>query len=243
VNVAVHGLLGYVFTPNANRDVAINRAPEPDAITDVAITVTAPVTGATPDTTATGTGDFTIGAVTWVPASSPFQGETAYTARVTLTANTGHTFTGLTTATINGFPATVTNNTGATVTLSYMFPATTALVTGITKVEISNNGSFMGFTSFILNLTLENTSGSEEVDVQINSTITHLSVGADPNRRRLTGVIPQTVPHGATFTIGFTINGKDVDLSNVDIILNGTLVSVSGTVLTLIHAGLGSITP
>ena len=99
----------------------------PTVIANVAVTVTAPVTGETPVTTATvGAGaNFTVGTVTWNPAHSPFQGETVYTATVMLTASASHTFTGgLTTATINGQTATVTNNTGTTVTLAHTFAAT-----------------------------------------------------------------------------------------------------------------------
>jgi len=110
-------------------------ATDPEGITAAAITLTAPVTGATPNTTAIGTGNFTVGTVTWSPNSSKFLGSTVYTATVTLTTNNGYTFTGLSTATINGQTATVTNNTGNTVTLSYAFPATTP--EGITAVAIT----------------------------------------------------------------------------------------------------------
>jgi hypothetical protein len=47
-----------------------------------------------------------------------------YTAEITLTANNGYSFTGLTAATINGQTATVSSNTGSAVTLSYLFAAT-----------------------------------------------------------------------------------------------------------------------
>jgi len=91
-------------------------------ITSVTITgVTAPVTGVTPSTASSGTGNFTRGNVTWSPIHSPFQGGQVYTASITLTANSGYTFTGLTTATINGSTATISNNTGATVTLTRVF--------------------------------------------------------------------------------------------------------------------------
>ena len=126
-------------TTSSSFDLRIDPAP----ITTAAITVTSPNTGATPDTSAGGTGNFTVGAVTWSPADSPFQGSTAYTASVTLTANTNDTFTGLTTATINGQNATVTNNTGATVTLSHTFAATGAkTVTGITITNQPTNLSY-----------------------------------------------------------------------------------------------------
>jgi len=98
----------------------------PTVIANAAVNVTAPVTGETPVTTATpGAGAFTVGTVTWDPAHSPFQGETQYTATVTLTANAGHIFAGALTATVNGQAATVVpGNTGATVTLSRTFAAT-----------------------------------------------------------------------------------------------------------------------
>jgi len=99
----------------------------PTVIANAEITLTAPVTGETPVTMATVApgANFTAGVVTWNPAHSPFEGETEYTATVTLTANAGHSFTGgLTTATINGQAVTVSNNTGATVTLARTFAET-----------------------------------------------------------------------------------------------------------------------
>ena len=67
---------------------------------------------------------FTIDAVAWNPSDDPFLGAVKYTATVTLTADTGYTFFGLGTATINGNPVTIESNTGDTVTLSYEFPQT-----------------------------------------------------------------------------------------------------------------------
>jgi len=96
-------------------------------IESAAVTVTAPATGATPYTAATIVGadvNFNASTVTWNPDHSPFRGGTPYTATITLTAHIGHTFTGgLTTATINGHTATVTN-TGATATLAFTFQPT-----------------------------------------------------------------------------------------------------------------------
>jgi hypothetical protein len=95
-------------------------------INSAAITVTAPVTGATPSTSAdVDTANFTLGTVTWNPTATTFAGSTEYTATVTLTVYSGYVFAStLTTAMINGNTATVTNNTGTTVTLSYAFAAT-----------------------------------------------------------------------------------------------------------------------
>ena len=97
--------------------VTVNPAP----ITNAAITVTAPAIDVTPSASASGTGNFSIGDVSWTPNDNPFKPNTAYTATVTLTAASNYTFTGLTTATINTNNAVITNNTGSAVTLSYTF--------------------------------------------------------------------------------------------------------------------------
>ena len=67
--------------------------------------------------------EYTVGLVTWNPSHSPFQEGLQYTASVVLTALSGYSFAGLASATINGQTASVSGNTGATVTLSYEFPA------------------------------------------------------------------------------------------------------------------------
>ena len=118
-----------VITNNTGAAVTLTHAfPETALapITSAAITVTAPVIGAAPSTASASTGNFTRGNVTWSPAHSPFQHSTVYTASITLTANSGYTFTGLTTATINGNAAAVSNNIGTTVMLTRQFPATLA---------------------------------------------------------------------------------------------------------------------
>ena len=117
-------------------------------ITAAAINVPAPVTGVAPGTTATGTGNFSIGKVTWTDNDNLFKGGKQYTATVTLSANSGHTFTGMTGATINGLPATRSNNTGTTVTLSHTFPETAKLNRTLT---IANPGTkTFGDPDFIL---------------------------------------------------------------------------------------------
>ena len=114
------------FNTTISGTATVNVAATP--ITSVAITgITAPVTGAVPVTTASGVGNFTIGSVSWNPNNNPFTAGTVYTASVTLTANSGFTFTGLATATIDAQTATVANNTGTAVTLSRTFPVTSLL--------------------------------------------------------------------------------------------------------------------
>lgn len=93
------------------------------AIPAVVISVTAPKLGKTPNTTATlETGaNYSASAVTWSPADEKFKAETAYTASVKLTPNSGYIFAANTTATINGKTAQTTLNNDGTLTVSYTF--------------------------------------------------------------------------------------------------------------------------
>jgi formylglycine-generating enzyme required for sulfatase activity len=98
----------------------------PIVINTAAIVIIAPVKGATPSTTATveDNGNFTIGSVSWSPTDNPFKSNEVYSVSVALTAKSGYTFTGLASVAINGQNATVSNNIGSAVTLSYTFSAT-----------------------------------------------------------------------------------------------------------------------
>ena len=102
-------------------------AADDKTVNGAAVSITPPAYGDTPSTTATvaGTAHCTASAVTWNPADAAF-GEKAYTATVTLTANTDYTFASDAVFTINGHKATVTTNADGSVTLSYTFPKLTA---------------------------------------------------------------------------------------------------------------------
>ena len=106
--------------------------------------IIAPVKGTTPKTTATVTGNFTIGSVSWSPTDNPFKGGEVYTASVILTAKSGYTFTGLSSATINGQNATISNNTGSTVTLSYIFSRTDTKT--VTSISIKSQPTTLNYT-------------------------------------------------------------------------------------------------
>jgi len=185
-------------------------------ITVAAITVTAPVQGAVPDTTATGTGNFTIGAVTWMPAHNPFQGATQYTATVTLTANSGHTFTGLATATINGQNATVTNNTGAVVTLSYQFPATGAAP--ITVVEITVTAPIQG--------AVPNTTATGTGNFTIGAVTWTPTHNPFQGATQYTATVTLTANSGHTFTGLATASINDQ---------NATVTNNTGAAVTLLY--------
>ncbi|HOP12084.1 MAG TPA: hypothetical protein PK629_11400 [Oscillospiraceae bacterium] len=99
-----------------------------EPIASVAISdITAPVADAIPDNSAavTATGVSASAEVSWSPTDSPFAYNEAYTASVTLTADSGYKFTSSTTATVNTYGATsVTLNSNGTLTVTYEFGAT-----------------------------------------------------------------------------------------------------------------------
>jgi hypothetical protein len=135
------------------------------------VTITSPTTGQSPDTEATGTGNFTIGSVSWTPADNLFKKTTQYIAALTLTADLGYTFTGMTEPTINGYSATVADNTGETVTLSYTFAATgentltgMELVTAPAKLSYTH-GDTLDLTGLSVKLTYND--AAEEI-VSVN---------------------------------------------------------------------------
>jgi hypothetical protein len=116
-----------MYPPEAKEPITDN----PLVISSVEIQVTSPEKGELPVTTARGEGNFTIGAVTWSSEASPafdkddaFLGNTIYTAALTLTATGDYTFKGIESALINSNAATIKDNTGETITLSYTFGAT-----------------------------------------------------------------------------------------------------------------------
>ncbi|MCL2487506.1 MAG: glycoside hydrolase N-terminal domain-containing protein [Oscillospiraceae bacterium] len=120
-------------------------------VTSAAVSVTAPVPGQTPVTTgsdAGGTGSFTVSSVSWSPGDSPFKYDTLYTATVTLSAAAGKTFAGFAAgfATINGYTAAVTGNTGNTLTLTYTFAATPQPVTTVSAVTVTVTAPVPGAT-------------------------------------------------------------------------------------------------
>ncbi len=100
-------------------------APANVAITGTAIGgVTAPVTGATPETTATGTLEYTA-TVAWTPTVvGTFNAGTEYKATITITPNSGYTLTGVGANQFKVAGATATNSADSGV-VTAVFPATT----------------------------------------------------------------------------------------------------------------------
>ncbi|MDR2711077.1 MAG: IPTL-CTERM sorting domain-containing protein [Burkholderiales bacterium] len=105
-------------------DVTVTRALA--ALSSAAIAVTPPATGATPVTAASCGAGFVCSAITWDPPDNPFLPGVAYTAELTVIADTGYTLAGLTAAdvTINGQALGYFDNDGTTITLRHTFPPT-----------------------------------------------------------------------------------------------------------------------
>ena len=100
--------------------------PEEDVVVTTAAIpgVTAPATGATPVAEIAATAQYT-GVVTWLPADTTFAAATVYTAKITLTAKTGYTLTGVAVDSFTVAGATATNlaDSGE---VTAVFPATAA---------------------------------------------------------------------------------------------------------------------
>jgi len=91
--------------------------------------VTAPVTGATPDTAITETSQYT-GTIAWNGNPTTFAGGVVYTATITLTAKSGYTFTGVAADFFTVSGATSDSNSANSGTVTAAFPATAPPVNG-----------------------------------------------------------------------------------------------------------------
>jgi len=210
----------------------------------VSISINAPVKGAMPTATASGSGgNFTIGSVSWSPAHNPFLGGTVYTASVTLTANSGFTFTGLSSATVNGQNATVSNNTGSAVKLSHTFPATNtrtviniAIKTQPTKLTYTH-GDTLDLTGLAVTLTHDDTT-TEDVIV---ADFTAKNITANPAQgnklaRSTHNGQPITIYYGSftKTTDNLTVNAKNASTFTIDAIAaqtyNGSALTPAVTV-------------
>ena len=119
---------GREYTQDFKIEIKGDKPPVQDLISSIALTVTGPMKNETPDTAAAVESGvrYTPSAVSWSPNHDPFQGLTAYTATVTVTANTGSKFTETLTAKINGHTAQIKNRSDTTVTISHTFEPTPA---------------------------------------------------------------------------------------------------------------------
>jgi len=198
--------------------LSISKAP----ITSAAIMVTAPVTGAAPNATASGTGNFTIGSVSWTPGHNPFQVSATYTATVTLTATNDYTFTGLTTATINGYTATVQSNNGTTATLKYEFVAT---------APISISSAAITVTAPITGAMQNPTATSGTVNFTYGSVTWSPNDNPFQSGKQYTASITLKAAANYTFPTGLTgtVNGISASVANPNPGIAGNTATLSRT--------------
>jgi hypothetical protein len=202
--------------------------------------VTAPVAGAAPVTTAINTTQYT-GTVAWKNSSgtsftgSNFSSETVYKALVTLTAETGYTFDGVTP---NSFTytavsgATVTNaaNSG---TVTITFPATGYIpITSQAGLEAIGASSTARNGKYIL-----------MNDLNITGSLTAICTEANPFNGTFDG-------NGKTIAIGSISGGSNVGLfayntgsiSNLTVTVSGTVSGTGGNVGVIAGKNEGTIT-
>jgi len=246
-------------------------APKPEAgpppvvgndtpITSVSITITPPTADRSPVTTAAATGttvNYTIGTVTWSPADDPFVGDEEYTATVTLTANTGYTFTGLTTgkAKINNQNATIVGTPGATLTLSYIFmtlpPVSSVAVTAQPKKLIYNQDDTLDLDELMITVYFatgapRNIEFADFGEYNVTTSLAQgepLSVSAHNGQK-----ITVTVGGKSKETNALTVNPRAPTVTDFIIsgaatfTYNGTARSVSVTADPAKTSGMGAIT-
>jgi len=115
-----------LITDNDDTEVPDTYQPQgPTPISSATVSVTAPAKGETPVVTAASDDEgYVCGKVTWSPAHNIFQGNTKYTATLTLTADANYFFAEGFTATINGVDAEVESQTDEEATITLQFDAT-----------------------------------------------------------------------------------------------------------------------
>ena len=191
----------------------------------VGISIAAPAKGVTPTTTATasnsaeGVGNFNVGPVSWSPTHNPFLGGIAYTASVTLTANNGYTFAGLNSATVNGQYATVSNNTGSSVTLFYTFPDTD--VKTVTGMAIKTQpikltypfGDSLNLTGLVITLTHDDNTTEDVAAVNFAAK----NVTATPAQGDLVSSTHNGQPVKITYG-GLTCNTNNLTINPIEMV-------------------------
>jgi len=212
-------------------------------ITVADISITAPAKGAAPATAVFSQEQerFTAGTVTWSPNDNPFKGGAVYTAKVTLTAKSGYTFTGLieTNAKINGDPTVLTNNIGETVTLSHTFAATSDKE--VSSIAIKSPPSNLTYThgdKFELDgltVTLTYDNGSTEDVAAINFSDKNITTDPGhgiPIERKTYNGKPIEITYGnlkVETTGKLTINAKSIS----DLFVDVTAKTYTGSPITL----------
>ena len=181
------------------------------AITDIDIPTANTALDTSASCTTTGVRN-TAPQITWTPSATTAGYNTSYTARITLTADTGYAFTDSTTATINGNTATsVKKNVDGTLTVTYAFPATAKdKLTSITAPQAITVANGTAYSAMNLpdqvNIVTE---GKTESSAQVTwDTTTPASGSYDPSV-----LTEQTVTLKGTVTCPDSINANGSSLT------------------------------
>ncbi|MDR2542012.1 MAG: YDG domain-containing protein [Treponema sp.] len=209
------------FISIQTNNLTVNPAP----ITSVVFNVIAPIMGQTPQAPVSVAGNFTFNS-SWSPDHMTFT-EDHYTLSITLTVTSNNfTFTGgLTTATINGFAATVTDNTGSTVTLSYEFETGAKYVTDIeiiTQPRLTyDHGDLLNLSELVVRFRYNDNSSGDNVSFSqftANHLTTSLANGI-PLLRSSHNSTPITVTYSGIpvtrNTNVLTINQREITITGV----------------------------
>ncbi len=140
------------YTPIDREPAGLVKTAQVDIVSQITGTVnvtdvTVPVKNATPHPAASNPLNTTVSNVSWAPNDAKFLANTAYTATITVTPDSGYAFANNAIFQINGNTATVADASGGAKTLSYTFPATankelTALaIVGNTAVNVIPQGT------------------------------------------------------------------------------------------------------
>ena len=183
------------------------------AITDIDIPTANTALDTSASCTTTGVRN-TAPQITWTPSATTAGYNTSYTARITLTADTGYAFTDSTTATINGNTATsVKKNVDGTLTVTYAFPATAKdKLTSITAPQAITVANGTAYSAMNLpdqvNIVTE---GKTESSAQVTwDTTTPASGSYDPSV-----LTEQTVTLKGTVTCPDSIDANGVSLTTI----------------------------
>lgn len=184
-----------------------------------AISITAPVKGATPQSTiAEGTGY--TGAISWSPAvSGSFAGDTAYTATVELTAKSGYQFASTATASVSG--ATISEKAvesdGSKLKFKAAFPATAGKET---PTCVAPSGVTATYGQTLSDLTLSNTSGNTPGAWSwMNGTQSVGNVGSNTHKAKFTPTDTANFLTVENIDVTVTVSAKnltDVAIDNID---------------------------
>ena len=225
----------------------------PSVITSITVNVISPMNGATVDTIiSTDDIGYILSEMKYSPIDNIFHGGKIYSVIITLIADTGYTFSGLISATINEHNAIISNNTGSTVVISYTFPQTpTKTVTAIEIKSQPNNliythDDILDLSGLVVKLIYDDTT-TEDITAAsfMSKSITTNPARNDQLVYSINNNQPIIITYGSLtplFTSILTINPKIINFS-VDAISTQTYNGNAFTPNITVRDGIKILTP